>query len=108
MEQIIKDLENLEKKLNDYKATAEEQRKYNLIKSYIALAVNAASFNSRVKTNPNSSAQAAKLNAQFQELPKPEKKKRVRPKKENKPTNVLADNAGPKTLSEKLAKDAKK
>lgn len=107
MKEIKKKIDELEKLLSKYKATGKEQRAFNLIKSYISLAQNAASFKSRVKTNPNPSEQAAKLNEAYKDATKQpapkkqEQKKRGRPKK----TNVLASTTDNKTLTEKLKND---
>ncbi len=107
MQEIKAKLNELEALLKNYKATGGEQRAYNLIYSNVMLAQNAASFKSRVKSNPNPQEQAAKLNQAYkdpakQPTPKKqEKKKRGRPKKEN----VLASSNDKKTLTEKLKND---
>ena len=108
MQKIKKKLDELEKLLKDHKPTGQEARAFRLINSYVSLAVNAASFKSRVKNDPNPQKQAAKLNEVFKDpanIPKPKpQKKRGRPKKETK-ENVLASTTAPKTLTEKLKND---
>ena len=112
MDSIKNDLEELNKKLEEYKPGPGEGRKYNLIRGYISLALNAAAFKSRVKEG--SPEQAAKLNPIYKdsniieqqtEAKKENTKKRGRPKK--KKENVLASSSSPKTLTDKLKNDAK-
>jgi hypothetical protein len=106
MKKIKEKLSELVTLLEEYKATSQEQRSFTLIKSYVSLAQNAASFKSRVKTDVNPKEQAAKLNKTYKDYtpePKPTaKKKRGRPKKKE---NVLASSTDPKTLTEKLKND---
>lgn len=49
MQEIKAKLEELEQLFKDYKPTKAEERAYSLSKSYISLALNAASYVSRVK-----------------------------------------------------------
>ena len=97
MKKIKAKLKELEQLFNDYQPTNEEKRKFMLMKRNFELLNNVSNYESRVKSGTKSKAQKAK--------PKPiQKKKRGRPKKSE---NLLATSAKPKTLVEKLKKDAK-
>lgn len=106
MKKIKSKLNELEQLLKDYKASGPEQRAYRLIFSFIKLAQNAASFKSRVKTQPNGQEQAAKLNeAYLNDNPKPKEKEEKRRGRPRKKENVLASTTENKTLTEKLKND---
>jgi hypothetical protein len=108
MKNIIKKIEDLKKEIEDFKPERSDKLKHQLVKSYIILAANVASYQSRVK--PGGYNLAGKLNDQYKtEEPTAEQKKiiseknkikRGRPKK-NK-TNVMSDSNINKNLTEKL------